>query len=292
MNNTSNIGVFSMVERIVLSTWYGLTGLAAIFGNGVVLWSVARNRSLRTIPNLFLTSFAAADFLVGLVIDPVWISIRHMATTEDDGQTSYGEAMDYLWIHTTVATTFNLCCVTLDRHIAIFYPLRYEAIVTHRRCYALIATVWLISLVFPCSRLLVDQTGLSTLWLSITIITVLIPMMIIVVCSIRNLKAAAVQSKNITHYSLPKADAVNRRKKNLKAVKTVSIVVGLFVVCWLPSLVTSILHYFNKRNTWSKVWAPVEAVAFTSSAINPWVYCLRNEEFYESLTRTFRFLRR
>ena len=70
------------------------------------------------------------------------------------------------------------------------------------------------------------------------------------------------------------------------------IVVGLFVVCWLPSLVTSFAHYFSKRVTWPKVWVPVEAVAFTSSAINPWVYCLRNEEFYEALTLTFPFLRR
>ena len=116
--------------RVALSTWYGFTGLTAIIGNGIVLWWVARNRSLRTISNLFLTSLAAADFLVGLVIDPVWISIRHLASHANDGLTNYGKVIVYIWIHTTVATTFNLCCVTLDRHIAIFHPLRYEEIVT------------------------------------------------------------------------------------------------------------------------------------------------------------------
>ena len=285
MNNTSDIEVFSMAGRIVLSTWYGLTGLAAIIGNGVVLWLIVRNRSLRTISNLFLTSLAAADFLVGLVIDPVWISIRYTAYNPDHWQT-HGKAIDFFWIHATVATTFNLCCVTLDRHIAIFHPLRYEDIVTNRRCYVLIAAVWFISLVLPCSRLMVkDLQMLSTLWLSFTIITVLIPMIIIIFCSIRNFKAAAEQSKNITNNT-------NTVKRNFKAAKTVGIVVGLFVVCWLPSLVTSLVHYFSKRLRWSKVWAPVEVVVFTSSAINPWVYCLRNEEFYEAFTRTFPFLRR
>ena len=283
-----------MAEEIVLSTWLGLAGLAAIIGNGIVLWLVVRRRSLRTISNSFLTSLAAADFLVGLVIDPVWISIRCLGYNADTYLQNYSEPIDYLWIHTTVATTFNLCCVTMDRHIAIFYPLHYEDTVTNRRCHMLIATVWFVSLILPCSRFLVkDFKMLSTLYICFTIITVLIPMIIIIFCAIQNLKVAAVQSKKIiTDSTLQNEDVVKIREKNFKAAKTVSIVVGLFVVCWLPSLITSFAHYFSKRVTWPKVWVPVEALAFTSSAINPWVYCLRNEEFYEALTLTFPFLRR
>ena len=282
-----------MTLKIILSTWYGLAGLVAILGNGLVLWLVFANRSLRTISNLFLTSLAAADFLVGLVIDPVWISIKCLRLDEESYMQNYSKTIGYLWIHTTVATTFNLCCVTLDRHIAIFHPLRYEYIVTNSRCYVLIATVWFLSLVLPCSRFLANVTVLPTLWLSFTIITVLIPMVIIIFCSIRNLKAAAIQSKRIvTQHNVPREEAVKSRLKNFKAAKTISIVVGLFVVFWLPSLVTSLVQYFSKRLTWYKVWTPVEGVAFTASAINPLVYCLRNDDFYEALTRTFRFLTR
>ncbi|XP_078365559.1 adenosine receptor A2a-like [Oculina patagonica] len=299
MNNTStccNSKQLSMAGKIVLSTWFGLTGLAAIIGNALVLWLVARKRPLRTISNLFVASLAAADFLVGLVINMVWIIIRCLGYHADNYLESYSIAIDYLWIHTTVATTFNLCCVTLDRHIAIFYPLRYQDIVTNRRCYVLIATVWFMSLVLPCSRFLADDVkGLSTLYFSFTVITVLVPMIIIIFCSIRILKAAAVQSRRITDNTLQRHDSVKRRKKNLKAAKTVSIVVGLFVVCWLPSLVTSFVYYFSEVcycTEYLTVWTSVEAVAFSSSAINPLVYCMRNEEFYEALIRSFRFLRR
>ncbi|XP_078365622.1 beta-2 adrenergic receptor-like [Oculina patagonica] len=293
MNSTCcNSEEFNLTAKIVYSTWFGVAALATIVGNGVVLWLIARNRSLRTICNLFLGSLAAADFLVGLVIDPVYIPTRCLLFNTDTYWQSYSTVVDYLWIHTTVATTFNLCCVTLDRHIAIFYPLRYQDIVTNRRCYVLIATVWFMSLLLPCLRLLLDATVLPTLWLSLTIITVLIPMIIIIFCSIQNLKAAALQSKNITENTLQNQDAVKRRKENFKATKTVSIVVGLFVVCWLPSLVTSLVQYFSKRLTWSQVWTPVEALSFTSSVINPWVYCLRNAKLYEAFARTFRFLGR
>jgi len=137
-----------------------------------------------------------------------------------------------------------------------------------------------------------DEKGLSTLYISFTIITVLIPMIIIILCSSRILKAASVQCSQISVHAVQNQDVVKRRKKNLKASKTISIVIGLFVVCWLPSLITSLVHHFSGKFTFTKLWAPVEAVAFTSSAINPWVYCLRNEEFNEALTRTFRFLKR
>ena len=300
MNNIStccNSKELSMAGKAVLSTWYGLTGLVAIIGNALVLWLIARKRPLRTISNLFLASLASADLLVGLVINLVWILIRCLGYHADNYLQIYSKVIDYLWIHTTVATSFNLCCVTLDRHIAIFYPLRYEDIVTNTRCYMLIATVWFISLVLPCSRFLVDETQeLSTLYISFTVITILIPMIIIVLCSIRILKAASVQSRRIIDNTLQRQDSVQRTKKNFKAAKTVGIVVGLFVVCWLPSLATSFVYYFSENvcycTEYLTVWTSVEAVAFSSSAINPLVYCLRNEEFYEALTRTFRFLRR
>ena len=296
MNSTCCDGEeFSLAAKIVLSTWFGLAGLATIVGNAIALWLIYRNRSLRTISNLFLTSLAAADFLVGLVIDPVYILFRCLLfKTDTYWRLPYSKVVDYLWIHTTVATTFNLCCVTLDRHIAIFYPLRYEKIVMYSRCYLLIATVWVLSLVLPCSRFLVEDVSatLSTLYFSFTIITVLIPMALIVFCSIRNLKAASTQSRRITSVNTwQNQDAVKKRKKNFKAAKTISIVVGLFVAFWLPSLVTSLVHYVGIRAIFFKVWTPVEALSMTLSAINPWVYCLRNAEFYQALTGTFRFLR-
>ena len=301
MNNAckSEFKELSMEVKIILSTWYGLAGLTAIIGNAIVLWLVARNKSLRTISNLFLTSLAAADFLVGFVIDPVWIFTRCLEYEANTHVQTYGKVVDYLWIHTTVATTFNLCCVSLDRYFAIIHPLRYQDILTRRRCYVLIAIVWFTSFILPCSRFLVKD-GSVALWLLFTIVTVLIPMIIIVFSSIRILKAAAEQSNKIrANNTLQNQEAVKRGRKNSKAAMTISIVVGLFVVCWLPSLVTSLVNYFTsddcgltRQLLYYTVWTSVEALAFTSSGINPWVYCLRHDEFYKALARTFPFLKR
>ena len=293
MNSTSE--EFNQEERIILAAWFSVTGLVAVIGNTVVLWLIARNHSLRIISNFFIASLAVADLSVGLVINPVWATARCINYDEDSYLKTYGKAIDYLWIHTTVATTFNLCCISLDRYIAIIHPLRYQELLTNTRSYLIIASVWVLSFLLPCSRFFVRDDSIE-LWLSFTIITVLIPMIVIVFCSMRILKASATQSRRINVVTLQNQEPVNRPKQNLKAAKTVSIVVGLFVVCWLPSLVTSFTQYLSKNVVYStmyhKVWTTVEAVAFTSAAIDPWVYCLRNSRFYEAFNRTFQVRRR
>ena len=216
--------------------------------------------------------------------------------SEDQYEHKFALAIDYLWIHTTVATTFNLSCITLERSIAIFHPLRYQDILTEKRCFAAIAAIWFMSVTLPFSRFFINgnSSAIMALWMAFTVITVLVPMIIIALSSVRILRAAAHQSKRVVpSSSLAKQEEIRRNKKNYKAAKTVSIVVGLFVVSWLPSLVTSFVNYFTQPGYcgllyyYNTVWLWVEAVAFASSGINPWVYCLRNRLYYQALNRSF-----
>ena len=282
------------INKIVLSSWFGIAGVVAIAGNAVVLWLIAKNSSLRTVSNIFITSLAVADFFVGLVIAPVWIN--RCLYSEDQYEHKFALAIDYLWVHTTVATTFNLSCITLERSIAIFHPLRYQDILTEKRCFAAIAAIWFMSLTLPFSRFFINgnSSAIMALWMAFTVITVLVPMIIIALSSVQILRAAAHQSKRVVPSSnLAEQEEIRRNKKNYKDAKTVSIVVGLFVVSWLPSLVTSFVNYFTQSGYcgllyyYNTVWLWVEAVAFTSSGINPWVYCLRNRLYYQALNRNF-----
>ena len=105
-----------------------------------------------------------ADILTGLVVDPMYIAIRVFA------QPRIGsilvKVIQLVWIHSTAATVFNLCCVSVDRFIAIRFPFRYQNIITKKRCYAVIIMVWLISLFLPFSRILVknDTTVEADFW--------------------------------------------------------------------------------------------------------------------------------
>jgi len=287
----------SNASSIVLSLWFASSGLAAVIGNAVVLWLFYKNESLRTISNRVLASLCVADFLVGLVIDPTWIAIRF--STQPQRTHILKQVINLLWIHTTAATVFNLCCVSVDRYTAIRFPFRYKDIITKKRCYAVITMVWLISLFLPFSRILVDnRTNVERLWFSLTFIVFVLPITIVTLCYFFIFKAARKQASRIKRENVQNSDEMNvplRAMQNYKAIKTIGFVLGVFIVSWLPSLVVSVVDYVTASDKCVDhklayvVWPWIEAIAFTSSAINPWIYCFRNRQFYEALHLNFQF---
>ena len=286
----------SKEASIVLSLCFSSSGLAAVTGNAVVLWLFFRNESLRTISNRFLASLSVADFLVGLVIDPIWITFGCLIQPSNVTQAALNEFMDMLWIHTTAATTLNLCCVSVDRFIAIRFPFRYQDILTKKTCHSLIAVVWFISLLLPCPVIFVN---VENLWLFVSLVTFCIPTTVIAVCYFWIFKAASDQARRMTGGNKHRVDErpssfPSRIIQNYKAIKTIGFVLGVFVVSWMPCLVLSIVHEFSASDPctdeklYNVAWPWIEAVALSSSAINPWVYFFHNGEFRQALHRSIR----
>ena len=285
----------SGAASVVLSLWFASSGLAAVIGNAVVLWLFYKNESLRTISNWFLASLCVADFLAGLVVDPMYIAIRVFAQPRIGSILLKGIYM--VWIHSTAATVFNLCCVSVDRFIAIRFPFRYQGIITKKRCYAVIIMVWLISLFLPFSWMLVENaTTVEDFWFSLSLIFFAIPLTVVTLCYFWIFKVPKKQARRIKGENLQNSNEMNcpvRDVQNHKAIKTIGFVLGVFIVSWMPSVALLVVYYVTARD---KCFAKrlfyivrpwLAAVALTSSAINPWIYFFRNGEFREALHRRF-----
>ena len=290
----------SNAASILLSAWLSLSGLAAVTGNVVVLWLFYKHKSLRTISNRFLASLSVADVFVGLVIDPVWIVI--VCWIQPRGQKNLSMITKMLWIHTTAATTLNSCCVSIDRFIAIRFPFRYQDILTKRRCLAVIILVWFISLSLSLP-ILFFQPGKDRkeLFVSITCTMFLAPLLVVSFCYIIIFKVARKQfGRILAAKKLPDSSENIRARvtQNFKAIKTVGFVLSACIITWMPSVVLQLVKFYymeeEKRCRLRKLtfvvspWA--EAIAFTSSAINPLIYYFRNSDFRRAFRRTFHWL--
>ena len=300
MKGNSSEEHLSTAASIVLSVWLSLSGLAAITGNVVVLWLFYKHKSLRTISNRFLASLSVADVFVGLVIDPVWIVI--VCWIQPRGQRNLIMLTKMLWIQTTAATTLNSCCVSIDRFTAIRFPFRYQDILTKRRCLAVIILVWFISLSLSLP-ILFFQPGKDRkeLFVSITCTMFLAPLLVVSFCYIIIFKVARKQfGRILAAKKLPDSSENIRARvtQNFKAIKTVGFVLSACIITWMPSVVLQLVTFYYieeaKRCTLRKIkfvvspW--VQAIAFTSSAINPLIYYLRNSDFRRAFRRTFHWL--
>jgi len=114
--------------------------LSALFGNSLVIVGVYRFRRLRTIANSFLVSLAVADFLVALLVMPF------SAINLIGGRWPFGRlacdlfnANDVLF---STASLLHLCCVAVDRYVAVTDPFGYDRKMSSRRVGVMLAAVW------------------------------------------------------------------------------------------------------------------------------------------------------
>jgi len=158
--------------------------------------------------------------------------------------------------------------------------------------------VWLISLFLTCSGILpieIEAT-VGVFWFALSFVFLKLPVTVVTLCYIWVFTVARKQASQIKRENLQNFKEMNasvRAIQNYKAMKTIGLVLGVFLVSWLPSVVVSVLDFViaGDKCLYDKqfyvVWPWIVTVGLTSSAINPWIYYFRNGEFREALRRCF-----
>ena len=137
-----------LVQAILGGTLMSIIVLGAIYGNMLVIASVASNRKLRTITNFYLVSLAMADLLVATLVMPIAIVVQIT------GRWWFGViACDIYVLFDSMlctASILNLCCISLDRYFAITKPLKYSTKRSKRLALIMICITWIVAALICC----------------------------------------------------------------------------------------------------------------------------------------------
>lgn len=256
-----------------------ISSVIAFGGNAIILLAIYKVRSLRTTSNMFIACLAAADLVVALFMNPTYIALT--ALKKWFSCHAVYKMENFLWIQCLVTSTFTLCAISIDRLVAVTSAIRYSQIITKRRCYNVILSIWVSSLVFGSSPLFVNDTdSASIVWMVCLVLTFLIPFVIIIYCYVHIFRAAHRQKVKIKFLNPTEAAEMLR---NRKAAWTTAIVVGLFFMSFFPNVVFSSMDLATKdpcdKARIYRHWLWGILVAFSSSAWNPFVYAARMREF-------------
>lgn len=267
---TTTVAVSTMALAIVM--------VLALLGNTLVCFAFYHSTNLRCVTNVFIVSLAITDILVASVSIPIWLVIQNSEcinnwSTCDPILMAFWKCLDILF---STASIMNLCAISCDRYIAITSPLRYSQIITKTRAIIALICLWLYS-TFIATINLHGGIYYPTL---VFVVSFLLPLSVMIYSYSRIFLAALHQARRIQ----PMRQAFYF-KREIKAAKTLAIVMGAFIVCWTPFFVMNILVQFVTFYAPPIVTLAIKLLHYGNSALNPVIYSSSNRDFRHKILR-------
>ena len=224
-----------------------ITAMPTILLNALVIFAVATRRRLRNNSTILLASLAGADLLTGLVVLPFAFAIDLKRLLGFDSFCLLEKAFTVTLAMVTYASISHIVMISIDRFIAIKYPLRYQEIVTETRILISIVLAWGFTLLVTINELvlaLIDGDSVYSIYSHVnTIIQMAIGTLSTVVISLSYgyiYSETRRQVKRLKAEQLPQEE-VQRIRNDRTAATTLAIILIVLVATYLPTIVLTAL---------------------------------------------------
>lgn len=253
--------------------------------NALILLGIYRNTSLQCVTNYFLAVLAFSDFFVGFVAIPIWV-VRSLAGVADEDH-PLSKAADCIYVFSVGTSTYSLCAVSLERYIGVIFPLRYNTVITMARFKFAVASIWFVSFVIACLRLVVCE---DDYWITAVLTVFCLPGILISFSYFFIFKEVRRQHQTIGDQSRGTVETTHVQNK--KASITIAIVIGVFYLTSLPALAFSIAEVLSSKGASCQDMQSTESwgswtlfITYSNAALNPWIYAARKREFKDALKK-------
>ncbi|XP_040471460.1 tubulin beta-3 chain [Falco naumanni] len=260
-------------------------GLVSLVENLLVVAAILKNRNLHSPTYYFICCLAVSDMLVsvsnlaetlfmllmehGVLVIHASI-VRHM-----------DNFIDMLICSSVVSSLSFLGVIAVDRYITIFYALRYHSIMTLQRAVVTMASVWLASTV--------SSTIFITYYNNTTILLCLIGffLFMLVLMLVLYIHMFALARHHLHSISSQQKQPTVYRSSSLKGAVTLTILLGVFFICWGPFFFHLILIVTCPTNPFCTCFFSYFnlflILIICNSVIDPLIYAFRSQELRRTL---------
>ncbi|OCT56435.1 trace amine-associated receptor 4 [Xenopus laevis] len=294
-----SIMIIVMLGAIVLAT----------IGNLIVIISVSHFKQLHSPTNFLILSLAVTDFILGLVVMP-YSMVRSLTSCWYFGDL-FCKLHSCIDMALSITSKFHLFFISVDRYYAVCRPLHYYKNITNNVILVFLFISWSVSsmysfgLVFSnihtegiqhyiASYTCIGSCSLAfnKIWGTVSaLVTFFVPGTLMIgiyihIFSVANKQAKLVHNHHNVQTDQPSVTIKVSVRAESKAAKTLSIVMGVFLFCWLPFFILTVVDPYINFLTPEDVYNTVLWLGYFNSGLNPIIYAL----FYPWFQNTFQFI--
>ncbi|XP_041845105.1 adrenocorticotropic hormone receptor [Melanotaenia boesemani] len=265
-------------------------GVVSLAENLLVVVAVIRNRNLHSPMYCFICSLAAFNTIASVTktCENFMIALADVGQLEKTGspETKLDDVMDSLLCMSFVGSIFSFLAIAVDRYITIFHALRYHNIMTMQRAGTILGVIWI-----TCGVLAVLMVRFFHFKFIMICFVVFFIISLAIICFlyVYMFMLARIHAKHIA--ALPAGSGGQRQRRwgsNMRGALTLTILFGVFVVCWAPFFLHLIIIMVCPMNPYCECYRSLfelHVVLMMSHAlIDPAIYAFRSAE----LRHTFR----
>ncbi|XP_040181073.1 growth hormone secretagogue receptor type 1-like [Rana temporaria] len=278
-----------------------------VTGNLITILLFKRYRDMRSTVNMYLSSMAVSDILIflGLPSDlyRIW---KYKPYIFGDFICKF---LMYLSETCTHCTILHITTMSVERYLAICYPLKAKIMITKKRVKIIIGILWFIALVtsgpvfflfgvehplgtqpaetMECRHLESStKSGLLRIATWVSTIYFFIPTLFLIL-----LYGLICKKLWRNTHGIQEPSAINRGKHHKQTVKMLAFVVVSFVLCWLPYHIGRLLFAWTGMGEFvfyhfTQYFNLISMVLFyLSASINPMLYNIMSQKYRAAMSK-------
>lgn len=297
----------------------------AVFGNLLVVIVTIRVTKLHSTSNILIGLLCFVDLLYALC-HGVWVAVASLLLYwpwPGSGDGALCKTSGYASVLWTGILFMLLAAISIDKLVAIVYPLKYRKLMKRR----MVGVMFSVSVLTPVllittplgvfdikghlSHKFYVAYGQCTLFFKMNdssdefvevhdfpiilipyimwSLTQIVPLITIIACYSKIFYEVRKQVKNGRRHSIAGKGVL----KSYKAVTTIFLIIVTFVVTWLPEFMVDILiiaHVIEPRDETNLTFA-ISLVArwlyYLSPTLDPYIYALRHKRLQSAIKQTF-----
>ena len=253
----------------------------AVVSNRLVTIAIFNTSRLGTPSNLLIGCLALSDVLVGLAVQPGYISFRLMENQHRSVP---------CFVRLIYSNAFYICCgvsfmtlssVSYERFVAVRLQAKYNDVFSSKRVLKYMAAIWVLNVLLTC----LQWTGISKVSSGIHLIVWFFCLLVSGIANIGIILILRRRSRQV----LPEQQSITeqtRLRRGDKLTRSISFIVGVYLLFSMLVLFASIYQriYFIKT---SNHFSWTETLAFLNSSTNPPICFWKSRQIRQAVKSLF-----